>query len=631
MEKLYKKIYKGYVKTDGKKVVEKFGNGAKLRTFDEAKDLESYAGVLNDDVIMIDIDDLDQSEKLMDIVEDLQLNCLVRQTTRGRHFLFKNSDVERCGTHKTLALGLTADIKSGKKAVAEPLKIDGKERFIEWDSEKLDQLPKWLYPVRSKVDFLDMDEGDGRNQALFNYILTLNNNGFSKDEARECIKLINKYVLDTPLSEDEIETITRDEAFPTTAFYDDKKFLFNNFAEFIKNDLNICRINGQLHVYQDGHYIAGQRIIEACMLKYIPNIRASQRVEVYKYLELICEDVEESDARYIAFNNGIYDIVNDNLIDFDKNIVIVNKIPWDYVPGAYSELVDDTLNKLACDDKPIRALLEEAIGYSFYRRNEMSKAFFLVGDGANGKSTFLDMLKNVLTKSNYSGLDLAEMEERFSVSTMAGKLANVGDDISDEFLQGRAVSLFKKVVSGNQIKAENKGQDPFFFEPYVKLYFSANSLARTKSKGFDAVKRRLIIVPFNAKFDGSAKGFDPYITHKLADRECMEYLVQLGVKALRRILENHAFTKSAKVDKELEEYELINNPILLWLTNVERDDILNEPTTKIHGIYKAFCGENGFTEMTQITFSREINKRLKLKTKRARVNGRLINVFVDDE
>lgn len=81
-----------------------------------------------------------------------------------------------------------------------------------------------------------------------------------------------------------------------------------------------------------------------------------------------------------------------------------------------------------------------------------------------------------------------------------GKLANIGDDISDEFLQGKVIAQFKKIVSGNDIKAENKGQDAYFFKPTVKLLFSANEIPRMRNKGFEAIKRRLVIIPFNAKF-----------------------------------------------------------------------------------------------------------------------------------
>ena len=154
---------------------------------------------------------------------------------------------------------------------------------------------------------------------------------------------------------------------------------------------------------------------------------------------------------------------------FSTDIVITNKIPWDYKPDAYSELADSTLNKLACGDAAIRALLEECIGYCFYRRNELGKAFILTGDKSNGKSTFLDCVKAILGDRNISALDLKELGDRFNTSMMFGKLANIGDDIGDDFLQGSQVSVFKKIVTGNRIKAERKGQDPFEFNPFIKL------------------------------------------------------------------------------------------------------------------------------------------------------------------
>lgn len=70
-----------------------------------------------------------------------------------------------------------------------------------------------MLPVKAATDFLDMDAGDGRNQALFNYILTLTANGFTVDETREAIRILNKYVLKESLSDEELEVILRDEAF----------------------------------------------------------------------------------------------------------------------------------------------------------------------------------------------------------------------------------------------------------------------------------------------------------------------------------------------------------------------------------------------------------------------------------
>ena len=64
-----------------------------------------------------------------------------------------------------------------------------------------------------------METGDGRNQKLFNYILTLQANDFTKEEAKECIKIINKYILLDPLDEKELDTILRDDAFQKPVFF----------------------------------------------------------------------------------------------------------------------------------------------------------------------------------------------------------------------------------------------------------------------------------------------------------------------------------------------------------------------------------------------------------------------------
>ena len=353
---------KGYIKTKGKKAIEAFKDRTKYRTYDEVKNLEGFGGVLADDTILIDIDDAEQSEILMNIVEEYQLDCRVYCTSRGRHFLFKNHSITRNRTHVPLAVGLTADIKLGTRSSYEVIKIDGEERFIEWDIEEggtYQEVPKWLFPVRTAVDFLDMDAGDGRNQALFNYILTLTSNDFSVDDTRECIRILNRFVLKEPLSDDELEVILRDEAFQKPVFFCDKTFLFDRFATWLKNNENVVSISNQLHIYQDGIYQVGYKAIETAMINQIPNLKKTQRREVLEYMELIADEKAQADARYIAFRNGVLDIVTGQMQPFSPDLVITNQIPWDYNPEAYSELADDTLNKLACGDQPIRALLEE--------------------------------------------------------------------------------------------------------------------------------------------------------------------------------------------------------------------------------------------------------------------------------
>ena len=625
-------LYKGFIETKGKRSKEPLKGRTQFKTLEQVQHCDGYAGVLADDTILIDIDDGAQAEKLMNVVEALQLNCRVYQTSRGKHFLFKNKggQVTRNRTHVPLAIGLTADIKLGMKTSYEVIKIDGQERFCEWDIEpgaEYQELPTWLIPVKTSADFVDMEAGDGRNDALFKYILTLTGNGMTVDETRECIKLMNQFVLKEPLEESELDTILRDEAFQKPVFFIGSTFQFDKFAHWMKQNSHAVKINDQLHIYHDGVYISDPEKIETDMIETIPILKQTQRNEVMKYMRLIADELEPSDARYIGFRNGVLDVVTNTMQPYSPETVLTNMIPWDYVPDAYDELTDKTLNKLACGDETIRALLEECVGYCFYRRNELGKAFILTGDKANGKSTFLEMVKNVLGERNISALDLKELGDRFNTAMLYGKLANIGDDIGDDFLQGSQVAMFKKIATGNRIKAEYKGQTPFEFNPYVKMLFSANDIPRMRDKT-GAVLRRLVIIPFNNVFSKDDPDYDPWIVYKLKTQNAVEYLIRIGVEGLRRVLTANSFTESSAVQEQVAEYEEENNPLVGFLKENGAETIVNQPTSDVYRRYQIFCSENGMQPMSNTVFSKQLNKRTGFRSVQRKVNGKNLKVFV---
>ena len=276
-------FFKGYVETKNKKCVEKFKGRSDFKTFEQVQSLPEYAGVLSPDTILVDVDDFDSSEILFKVVQEHSLACRVYRTSRGKHFLFKNSGVPTNKTGCRLAIGLTADIKIGTRNSYEVLKFDGKDREILYDAaenEEAQALPRWMHPVKSNMEFLNMDAGDGRNQSLFNYILTLQSNDFSVEEARDTIRIINRFVLKVPLSDDEINTILRDDAFKKPVFFMGSTFLFDKFATFLKNNQHIIKINNQLHLYRNGIYISGESEIESAMIQHIPQLNRAKRTEV---------------------------------------------------------------------------------------------------------------------------------------------------------------------------------------------------------------------------------------------------------------------------------------------------------------------------------------------------------------
>ncbi|MBN3585959.1 hypothetical protein JYB64_26560, partial [Algoriphagus aestuarii] len=88
--------------------------------------------------------------------------------------------------------------------------------------------------------------------------------------------------------------------------------------------------------------------------------------------------------------------------------------------------------------------------------------------------------KHFLGPDNYSSLALEELGHRFKTAELFGKLANIGDDIDSEYIHSNAV--FKKLVTGETVNVERKGRDPFEFNNYAKLIFSANEMPRINDR-----------------------------------------------------------------------------------------------------------------------------------------------------
>ena len=621
-------LFKGYIRTKGKKAIDKFkGEGVELRTLEQVGWLEEYAGILGENTVLIDVDDEKQAQKLFALVESKELRCQVRKTSRGMHFFFRNDGWwKRCYTGVTLAIGVKADIKVGLKNSYSCLKVDGVERPVVYDileGESYGSAPIWMRPLRTKMELVGGAEGEGRNTKLFSYILPLQEARYTKEQIIEVLGLINEYVFDEPLGSDEFETITRDEAFSKAIvpnFFTDKGvFLHHDFAEYLIDRFKILRINGMLHSFDGRVYVGGEDIIESKMIEIIPHLTARHRSESLKYIRLKQNvDAEQAPANLIAFENGIYDVVSGELGGFSEDIVITNLIPWNYREGARSEVCERTLSKLACGKEEVKALLEELSGYCFYRRNELRKAFILTGDKANGKSTFIAMIQKMLGEENCSSADLGNLSDKFKTIEIFGKLANLGDDINDEFI--RDVSIFKKLVTGDPIMAEKKGKDPMCFKNYGKLIFSANTLPRMKDKS-GAVIDRLIIVPFGAKFSRNDPDFDPFIKDKLCSRESIEYLIRVGVEGLRRVLERNAFTVCQEVAAEIEEYNKANNPILDFLEGVKVTDVVGRSVGDWYGEYHEFCVAANLQTMSRIEFSKLMKKHFDVEIIQRRVSG----------
>ena len=621
------RLFRTYVKTRNKRCTQKFKDRNDLMTLNQARELDEFAGIIKEDVVLVDFDDETQAKIALDIIQEENLNCVVVKTTRGIHVYFKaNSRTQSCRTKASLACGLKADIKLGSRNSYAICKFNGISREIIHDCETLDEIPNYFIPLKNDIDFVNMENGDGRNQTLYNHILTLQSLGLSKDEIRKILQIANEFVFEEPLSSSELETIGRDEAFREDSFFDGSVFAFEKFSLFLISECHIIKLNGQLYVYKDGVYVQGNTFIEAAMIKYIPRLTKSRRTEILEYITLVMtEEATPAPSNLIAFKNGIYDIVKDEMLPFDPKYIITNKINFDYNPNAKSELVKKTMRNISCNNDEIIMLLYEVAGYCLFRKSELGKSFILSGKGANGKSTYLDMIRTMLGFENVASLDLSELCSEFKNSTIVGKLANIGDDISGDFIPD--VSVFKKLCTGEALTFNEKFKQPYQASSYAKLLFSANSVPRMgKTKDSYAIKRRVVIVPFKARFTKDDPDYSPFIKYELREAANIEYFIKMAVEGLKCVLENNEFTTCDVIEKEMETYEIENNSVLSFIDNGDVK-IENESVAEVYLSYSVYCRESNLQAMSKIAFSKEIQKHTGLVSKTTSISGRSIRMF----
>ncbi|HFK1721104.1 TPA: phage/plasmid primase, P4 family [Bacillus cereus] len=620
-------MYKGYLKGNGKHAASKFKDGAKLLSYHTARKEDSFVGILDDEYIMVDVDDMTEAEILLDIIEDKNINCSVLETTNGMHFYFKGYDITANKIKWFSNIGILCDYKLGIKNTADPLKIDGKTRKWLRKCTEHDSLPSWLYPYNKKnPNLTKMGEGDGRNDKLFTYILKLQSQGMAKNDIKETISIINNYILEEPVTQGELNVILRDEAFMKESFYIKGSFQHEKFGDFLINEHHICKVTNVLHIYKDGVYSDKQEDIEEAMIRHIPALKRMQRQETIAYLQLKAKHKNFASTKYVVVKNGVFNLETWQLEDFTPEIITRNKIPVAYIPGVYYEVTDKTFNKIAVNDKKIRAILEEILGYILFRRNEFAATFILTGDGSNGKSSYLKIIRKLIGSDNASSLDLNELDQRFKTAELFGKLANIGDDIGKGYI--KESSIFKKLSTGETLNVERKGKDPFDFTNYAKLIFSANEMPRINDFS-DGLGRRLQIVPFKAKFTPNDDDYDPFITDKLLSDESMQYVLNLALKSLKRLLVEKKFTTSKAVEAELIKYQEENNPIISFVNN-EDVELERAVVGDVYLQYKVYCAENGFQSVSNISFSKQVTQLFGYKSHVQKVDGKNKRIFISE-
>lgn len=309
--------------------------------------------------------------------------------------------------------------------------------------------------------------------------------------------------------------------------------------------------------------------------------------------------------------------------------------------AATSPRFDKFMQEITLGRKELQDVLMEYAAYSFAGMPyHWHKALMLSGEGSNGKSTFLSVLKKLAGTEAYSSLMLNELKEEYKRSLLMNKLFNVAEETPVRGLDD--TSYFKILSAGGTYTAREIYKKPVTVTSNrTKLIMACNELPDL-SDFSDGLARRLIIVPFEASFSGEAA--DPQLESKLESE--LPGILNRVIEAYQRLISQNGFTQSSIVKEAVSQYRTMQNSVASWFTeNVQVDEELTghvleysdgrryspkgwyETSTKLYQAYTEFCKTLSARPVSQTKFGVEIKRITGITSHTKKVDGRSIRVF----
>lgn len=275
-----------------------------------------------------------------------------------------------------------------------------------------------------------------------------------------------------------------------------------------------------------------------------------------------CTNLKSSDwflgstDRRINFNNGILNIDTGELEPHSAMYGFRYVLPYNYDAQAICPTFDRFMRDITCGREALSKVLLEFMGYAFSGDECWEhKALMLLGQGSNGKSTLMQVLEMLAGEGTYSAVTLSDMKNETMRQQLDGRLFNMAEETSPTALVDS--SIFKNLVSGGQIIVKKLYKQPYTIRNRCKLIFSCNELPLSKDKT-GALYRRMLIVPFDNKFEGENK--DPLIRQKLKDE--LPGIFNRVIDGYTRFRKQKHFTDAEELREQLAIYEQSNDAVL---------------------------------------------------------------------
>ncbi len=379
------------------------------------------------------------------------------------------------------------------------------------------------------------------------------------------------------------------------------------------------RDNEAVYFYQDGVYSRnGEMKIKEIVHDLMNGEESSQfcgevigKVQRATYTDR--SEFTEPLRHKIVLQNGILDLDTFELSGHTPDWLALTKFPVGFDKGAKCPKIMKFIGEIARSDDT--QVLQEWVGYNLWIFGYPSqKAMLLVGDGGNGKSTFIGLIEALIGRENRSAVSLHELEEnRFARHDLYGKAANLYPDLPDKDL--KSTGIFKMLTGGDPIRAEDKNVKAFTYHNVAKLTFSCNKVPKVPEDS-NAYFRRWLIIEFPYVFEGSDKEDKDLKEKIISDPGEMSGFLNWALDGLQRLRSSGwHFSNGKTVEIVKEDYIVRSDPYKAFVMHCVKEDANGQvKKDDLFQAYQDHCQKHKVVSRSRDAFFKNFKDQFRLGT-----------------
>jgi len=325
----------------------------------------------------------------------------------------------------------------------------------------------------------------------------------------------------------------------------------------------------------------------------------------------ITDDDLGLDPGTVAVGNGILDLQkayrsdNDAIRPIEPEDYALAKLPVKYDPEQEYKKWESFVSQVVESEK--QQAIQEYVGYTLHvGEMPFNRALLCVGSGANGKSTFLNVVRTLLGEENTESKPVHKFDHENAVADLYGTIANIDADLSEGSLSKRGVAMFKRLVGDDRVDGRHLYEDSFSFKPTAKHLYACNQVpdvTKIVSDDDTAFWRRWLIVQFPTYIPPSEQ--NPTLEAELTRDDALSGILNWAIDGWGRLMESGTFTNIETTAETRARWQSWGDSTDEFLTQcVEHDpEAPNITTGEAWQIYREWCRRKGKDHVGQRKFT----------------------------